>query len=515
MESAMTRGIDRRWLLKSAMASGLMLTGCQGLPTGTPRFDAYPFTLGVASGDPLADGFVIWTRLAPAPFEDDMLREDMAVRWEISETEDFSRIAASGRTLAQADFAHSVHVEVSGLRSDRDYFYRFQTGDSVSPVGRTRTSPVIGSLLERLRFAIASCQSYSVGYYGAYRDMAEQAPDLILHVGDYIYESPWTMPVRRMPAPEAITLSEYRAYHAAVKTDPHLQAAHAIAPWLVIWDDHEVVNDYRNGNTPEGHSAQDWAARRRAAYQAYYEHMPIRRRARPGPDGAMQLYQRAVFGNLAQFDLLDTRQYRSDHPCRGPGGETPGWVTCDAGDPARTMLGAAQESWLARGFGVSGAAWNFVTQTTQMTSYLRTMEGAPHYSSDRWTAYPAARTRLFDLVKAKALPGTVFLGGDIHAFFASGLVDAPGSVPFATELVVGAISSGGGGDDRHQAESDFYQSLGQPFHFENRHNGYLLCELERDRLEASVRVVDSILDPHGTTKTLQTLTLNRNMPGLL
>lgn len=511
----MTPRIDRRWLLKSAMASGLVLTGCQGLPTGTPHFDAYPFTLGVASGDPLADGFVIWTRLAPAPFEDDVLREDIAVGWEVSETRDFSRIAASGRTLAQADFAHAVHVEVSGLRPGRDYFYRFHTGDAVSPIGRTRTSPVIASALDRLRFAVASCQSYSVGYYGAYRDMAEQAPDLVLHVGDYIYTTPWTMPVRRMPAPIANDLKSYRAYHAAVKTDPHLQAAHAIAPWLVIWDDHEAVNDYRNGHTPEGHTPEQWAARRRAAYQAYYEHMPIRRRARPGPYGGMQLYQRGVFGDLAQFDLLDTRQYRSDHPCRGPQGETPGWVNCDAADPARTMLGAAQEAWLARGFGVSGAAWNFITQTTQMTSYLRTLEGAPHYSSDRWTAYPAAGRRLFDLVQARGLPGTVFLGGDIHAFFASGLVDAPGSDPFATELVVGAISSGGGGDERHRTESDFYQGLGQPFHFENRHNGYLLCDLSHDRLEASMRVVDSVLDPDSTSSTLQSLTLSRDRPGLI
>ncbi len=510
----MSQDFDRRWLLRSALSSGFLLAGCQNVPSGRMRFDAYPFTLGVASGDPLADGFVLWTRLAPAPFEDDVLQGDIAVGWEVSETEDFSRIAAAGRALARPEFAHSVHVEVGGLRPGRDYFYRFHTGEAVSPTGRTRTSHVIGSPLDRLRFAVASCQSYSVGYYGAYRDMAEQAPDLILHVGDYIYESPWTMPVRRMPAPEANDLNSYRAYHAAVKTDPHLQAAHAIAPWLVIWDDHEAVDDYRNGHTPEGHTAESWAARRRAAYRAYYEHMPIRRRARPGPNGAMQLYQRAVFGNLAQFDLLDTRQYRSDHPCPGPAGETPGWVSCDASDSARTMLGAAQETWLGLGFGASGAAWNFITQTTQMTSYLRTIEGASHYSSDRWTAYPAARERLFDLIKSKGLPGTVFLGGDIHAFFASAVSGAPGAGAFASELVVGAISSGGGGDVRHAAESDFYQGLGQPFFFENRQNGYLLCDLSRERIDASVRLVDSVLDPEAGSDSHYQLTIDRSRPGL-
>ena len=511
----MSRDFDRRWLLRSALSSGLLLAGCQSAPSGRTRFDAYPFTLGVASGDPLADGFVLWTRLAPAPFEDDVLQGDIAVGWELSEKEDFSRIAASGRALARPEFAHSVHVEVGGLRHGRDYFYRFHTSDAVSPIGRTRTSPIIGSSLDRLRFAIASCQSYSVGYYGAYCDMVEQSPDLILHVGDYIYTTPWTMPVRRMPAPIANDLKSYRAYHAAVKTDPHLQAAHAIAPWLVIWDDHEAVNDYRNGYTPEGHTPESWVARRRAAYQAYYEHMPIRRRARPGPGGAMQLYQRAVFGDLAQFDLLDTRQHRSDHPCRGPDGETPSWVTCDASDPARTMLGEAQETWLNRGFGVSGAAWNFIIQTTQMTSYLRTIEGAPHYSSDRWTAYPAARDRLFDLVKSKGMPGTVFLGGDIHAFFASGLSDAPGVDAFASELVVGAISSGGGGDERYATESDFYQSLGQPFYFENRRNGYLLCDLTHQRLDANVRIVDNVLDPDSMARSEQLLRLSRDRLGVM
>lgn len=510
----MTMIFDRRWLLRAALITpGLTLAGCQTRLATSSGFDAYPFTLGVASGDPLADGMVLWTRLAPAPFEDDVLIGDQIVGWEISEDESFRSIVQSGRALARPQSAHSVHVEVSGLRPGRDYFYRFHCGDAVSPVGRTRTTPIIGAPLDRLRFAVASCQSYSTGYYGAYRDMAEAAPDLVIHVGDYIYETPWTLPVRRMPAPEAITLSEYRAYHAAAKTDPHLQAAHAIAPWLAIWDDHEVVNDYRDSHTPEGHTPEQWAARRRAAYQAYYEHMPVRRRARP-IDGAVQLYQRAVFGDLAQFDLLDTRQYRSDHPCRGPLGETPGWVTCDASDPARTMLGAEQERWFGAGFGVAGAAWNLVVQTTQMTSYLREMGGATGYSSDRWDAYPAARTRLFETISAKGVANPVLIGGDIHAFYASALHGGPDAAPFASEIVVGAISSGGGGDDRYAAETDFYAATGRPFYFENRRNGYLLCELGREQMTADIRAVDSVLDPAAGSQSLQRLVLDRRSPGL-
>ena len=437
---------DRRFVLKSGLSLPLIAgAACQSYPGSKPTFYTDPFTLGVASGDPLADGVVIWTRLAPDPFDDQAIKDDIKVGWEVSENERFDRIVRSGQTLATAQLAHSVHIEVTGLRPDRHYFYRFIVEGIFSPTGRTRTAPIIGARVDGLRFALASCQSYSEGYYGAYRGMGKQAPDLVVHVGDYIYTTPWTRPVRRMPAPVANDLQSYRAYHAAVKTDPDLQAAHAVAPWLVIWDDHEVFNDYRNGHPPVGHSTEAWLQRRRAAYQAYYEHMPVRRRAKP-QGNQVSLYQRAVYGDLAQFDLLDTRQFRSNHPCPGQNGETPGWSTCDAAAPQRTMLGTDQEEWFNRGFGVAGASWNFIIQTTQMTEYLRSIDGVPHYNSDRWDAYPGARQRLFERVRTANLNGTVFLGGDIHAFFASDLRLSKEDSPFATELVVGAISSGGGGD---------------------------------------------------------------------
>ena len=498
----------RRFLSGAALATGsLLIAGCDGTrsrPEGGYTDD--PFSLGVASGDPTSNGIVLWTRIAPHPLDPvDPASPPVSVGWEISEDPRFRRIVQSGARPASAQSAFSVHVEVDGLLPGREYFYRFFVGGAVSPTGRTKTAPLIGAPLDSMRFAVAACQSYTHGFYGAHRDMAAAAPDVVFHVGDYIYEGPWTMPVRRAPAPIAITLEDYRAFHAAAKLDPHLQAAHGAAPWLTVWDDHEVVNDYRGDHPTFGSTKEAHVARRRAAYQAYYEHMPLRRRARP-IDGAMQIYQRSVFGDLAQFDLLDTRQYRSDHPCRGPNGETPYWVACDAGDPARTILGTRQENWLARGYGITGAKWNFLVQSTQLTPFNRTdEEGVILSSSDRWDAYPAARSRLFDMIKEKGAANPTLIGGDIHAFLANTLLDAPEGTPVANELVTAAISSGGGGDERYQAETSQYASRNRPFFFENRVNGYLLCTLTPKTLTAETRVVASVLDPNAESTTLKSI----------
>ncbi len=497
----------RHFISATALAAGgLWISGCDG--TRHPPEGGYtndPFSLGVASGDPTPSGVVLWTRLAPTPLDPVAPNAPSVwVGWEVAEDQRFRRIVQTGVQTARAESAFSVHVEVDGLLPGREYFYRFFVEEAVSPTGRTKTAPLIGAPLETLRFAVASCQSYTQGFYGAFRDMASAVPDLVLHVGDYIYEGPWTMPVRRAPSPQAITLDDYRAFHAAAKTDPHLQAAHAIAPWLMVWDDHEVVNDYRGDHPIFGSTAEAHVARRRAAYQAYFEHMPLRRRARP-IDGAMQLYQRSVFGDLAQFDMLDTRQYRSDHPCHGPKGETPYWISCDVSDPNRTILGMPQEKWLARGYGIGGAKWNFLVQSTQLTPFTSEKEGIVLSSSDRWDAYPAARTRLFELIKEKGVPNPTLIGGDIHAFLANSLIDPPDGQPVANELVTAAISSGGGGDERYDAETSQYASRNRPFYFENRRNGYLLCQLTPAALTAEARVVSTVLDPNADSKVLKSL----------
>lgn len=500
------RGVIR--LLGAGAAGGV--AGCASLPGAAVepvRFAADPFSLGVASGDPLSDGFVIWTRLAPDPLNPAATpQRPIAVTWEVAEDETFARIVAAGRTRAEPAWAHAVHVEAGGLKPGRPYAYRFHAGGVTSPTGRAKTAPLLGARLDSLSFAVCSCQSYSTGFYPAYADLAARAPDLVIHVGDYIYTKPWTDPVRRHPVPEAVTLDDYRALYAAAKSDPALMAAHAAAPWLAIWDDHEVFNDYRGLHAPEGLSAQAFAARRRNAYQAYFEHMPLRRRARPSARG-MALHQRSGFGDLVQFDQLDTRQFRDDHPCRGPEGETPGWIACDAAAPGRTLLGDTQEDWLARGYGVVGARWNIIVQTTQLTTYERDFGGARRVSSDRWAAYPAARDRLLALLAGRPASNPVVVGGDIHAFFAAPLQDPATGAPAAVELVTGAISSGGGGQGRYDAENGFYDEHLDAHYFDNRWNGYLACTARRDSLVAEARVVESVRDPESPARTLARLTV--------
>ncbi|MBD2018750.1 alkaline phosphatase D family protein, partial [Leptolyngbya sp. FACHB-36] len=273
------------------------------------------FSLGVASGEPLPDGVVLWTRLAPEPLNGGgMPPQPMSVQWQVAVDEQMRRVVQRGTTIAVPELAHSVHVEVNGLEPARWYWYRFQAGDQQSSIGRTRTAPALTSHVDRLRFAFASCQHYEHGYYAAYRDMAAADLDFVVHLGDYIYEGAATTgESRQHNGSDLVTLEQYRDRYALYKTDPDLQAAHAAFPWIVTWDDHEVAGNYAN-LTANGQSQQAFLQRRASAYQAYYEHMPLRRSSRP--QGAnLQLYRRFSFGDLAEFNVLDTRQYRSKQPC--------------------------------------------------------------------------------------------------------------------------------------------------------------------------------------------------------
>jgi alkaline phosphatase D len=278
-----------------------------------PRFTANPFALGVASGYPAPDGIVLWTRLITD------LRAAVEIGWEIAADEGFQKIVQRGTETAEPEWAHSVHAEVSGLAPGRHYFYRFHAGGAASPVGRTRTAPAAGATTERLRFAFGSCQQYEQGYFTAYRHMAAEDLDLMVHLGDYIYESSWgRAPVRKHEAGEPVTLDEYRNRYALYKSDPDLQAAHAAFPWLCTWDDHEVQNDYANDRSVGLDPREEFLRRRAAAYQAYYEHLPLPKRMRPrGPDA--QIYTRVDYGGLATFHVVDDRQYRSHQVCARAG----------------------------------------------------------------------------------------------------------------------------------------------------------------------------------------------------
>ena len=320
--------MDRRRFVKLSGASAAALVFGAGpfseKAASRPKFSGYPFRLGVASGDPLPDGVVLWTRLAPKPLADDghggMPDRNVPVRWEVAADEGFRKVVRRGTEVARPELAHSVHVEVEGLAPARWYYYRFKAGDEISPVGRTRTAPAPGAKVSELSFAFASCQQFEHGYFTAYRRMAEEDLDLVVHLGDYIYEygpNEYVAPggnVRQHVGEEIQSLADYRQRHAQYKGAPNLRRAHAAFPWIVTWDDHDAENNYADEISENDDPPEVFLRRRANAYQAYYEHMPLRRSSVPrGPD--MRLYRRLTYGDLAEFNVLDTRQYRSDQPC--------------------------------------------------------------------------------------------------------------------------------------------------------------------------------------------------------
>ena len=402
-------GLPRRALLQGVGA----LTFAPWLARGARAADAARFALGIASGQPRADGMVLWTRLTGPDLPD-----RTTVRWELAEDEAFRSVVASGVETAEAAWAHSVHAEPAGLAPGRWYWYRFGALGDRSAAGRTRTAPAPDAVAT-LEFAIASCQRWDAGHYAAWRHMAAEDLDLVLVLGDYIYEYATTRSdaVRRVEGGVVRTLAEYRARYATYKSDPSLQAAHARAPWLLVWDDHEVANDYAN---LRGEMLQpDFAEIRAAAYRAYWEHMPFPKSARPrGVD--MRITGRLDWGRLARIHLLDDRQYRDEQACPRPGrggSNTVALADCpELLDPKRSLLGLEQERWLAAGWD-HARPWNLLAQQTLMARYAwrDPADGGGVYWTDGWDGYAASRRRLRGVVAERSVPGVVVLGGDVHS----------------------------------------------------------------------------------------------------
>jgi alkaline phosphatase D len=408
------------------------------------------------------------------------------------------------------------------LEPNRPYWYRFTAAGQQSPIGRARTAPALDARLDRLRFAFASCSHYEMGYFSAYRHIADENPDLVIFLGDYIYE--YTYPasaagriVRKHDGPTATDLAGYRNRYALYRADPDLQALHAAVPCLVTWDDHEVENDYANEwsermeTTPEA-----FLRRRAAAYQAYYEHMPLRARSIPR-DGALRLHERFRYGTLATFSVLDGRQYRSKQPCEVPpwrrGHVAPDSCT-ERLDPQRTLLGADQEQWLLEGFKTSDAAWNILAQG-QLVAQLRQKDrgGVPGHWTDGWDGYPAARQRILDAITASRISNPVFIGGDIHSFWATDLkvdFNNPSSATVATEFVGTSITS-----DPPPYEL-IAQTLPENPHvrfFESRHRGYVAIDLLHDRMETRMQVISDRRDPKAAVSTLKRFVVEGGRPG--
>jgi alkaline phosphatase D len=483
-----------------------------------PKFGRNPFSLGIASGYPVPEGVVLWTRLAPDPHAGGgMPQAAVEVAWEVAADGGFRRIVRSGTEFATPEWAHSVRAEVRGLAPGREYFYRFHAGGVASPVGRTRTAPGAGARAERLTFALASCQQYEQGHYVAYRHMAAEDLDLVVHVGDYIYESSWGRHhVRKHDAGEPVTLEEYRNRYALYKSDPDLQVAHAAFPWIVTWDDHEVQNDYANDRSQFGDPRGAFLARRAAAYRAYYEHMPLPKRMAPqGP--ALRIHSRWNFGALAQFHVLDDRQYRDHEACprpeRGGGSNVVTAAGCpDLLLPRRTLLGREQEQWLASGLVNSTARWNVIAQQTLMAQVDRSPGAGQSFWTDGWDGYPAARERLLGAVAGSRAANPVVIGGDVHLFAVCDLksdFDDPASPVVATEFVGSSITSQGIAAktvESWRAENPHIRYLN------STRRGYTRLELTAGRCVARMRTVNE-KDPDSSVRTLATWTVEDGRPG--
>ena len=487
----------------SLAAAALWSGRAFGAVVKSPKFSAYPFQLGVASGDPADDGFVLWTRLAPKPIEDGGMGTDpVEVSWMVCEDEAMSKVVKKGTRVATPDWAHSVHVEVEGLKPDRWYWYQFKAGNETSPKGRTRTMPAAKTLPERLKFAFASCQHYETGYYTAYEHMVRDGLDLVCHLGDYIYEGgigKGEGRVRQHNSKEIFTLADYRNRHALYKTDPALQAMHAAAPWLVTWDDHEFDNNCADLIPEEkSNNAVPFRQRRADAYKAYYEHMPLRRASLPqGPD--MQLYRKVQFGRLAEFFVLDTRQYRTDQPC----GDGRKWPCDEAMNPEATMLGKAQRDWLFKGLEKSSAGWNVLAQQIMMARVDRVTGAEEGYSMDQWPGYEMERRRVLRHFAEKKIKNPVVLTGDIHNHWANELVtnfDRPDAPPVATEFVGTSISSGGDGVDAPKTLPELLSE--NPWvKFHNNQRGYVRCEVTPGQWKTDFQVVDFVTKKDSPART--------------
>jgi alkaline phosphatase D len=443
-----------------------------------------------------------------------MPAELVEVSWEVANDEKMTQVIRQGTTVATPQLAHSVHVELNGLDPDRWYWYRFKAGTEISGVGRARTMPAAETEPERLRFAFASCQHYEQGYYAAYRHMVSQELDLIIHLGDYIYEGgAGRSSLRRHIGPELVTLEQYRNRYAQYKTDEDLQAAHAACPWFVTWDDHEFDNNYANDISEQPNIAVEAFLKRRAdAYQAYYEHMPLRKRSIPhGPD--MRIYQRAAFGRLADFFVLDTRQYRTDQP-NGDGLKP---LEGDVFDPKATILGLKQRKWLKAGLLKSQSTWNVLPQQVLLARVDRIPGDERIFVMDKWSGYDFERQGLMQFLHERRVPNPIVLTGDIHTNFVCELkldFDNQDSPTVGTEFVGTSITSGGNGSlklsytDGMLAENPFMK-------YHNAERGYVTCTVTPKEWRSDYEVVADVTKRDSAVTTRASFVVEAGRPGVV
>jgi alkaline phosphatase D len=469
--------IERRnFLAGSAAAAGALgavgvlarpATAASTTSAGAGAGTASPFRHGIASGDPLPDAVVLWTRVTPTA---DSLPGSgagprVAVGWQVATDPGFRQVVARGSTVTGPERDHTVKVDAKGLAPGTPYYYRFTFDRTTSPVGRTRTAPAPTSSPDRLRFALVSCSNWEAGYFSAYRHLAARGDlDAVLHLGDYVYEYGTgqyaygrsnTVVRPHEPPHEMLSLADYRQRHAQYKTDPDLRALHAAVPWITTWDDHETANDAWSGGA-ENHQPDegDWATRKAVARTAYDEWMPVRLSGTSALGDGVQVYRHLQFGRLADLTMLDLRSYRSQQVATTDLGA--------AGDSARTITGVAQMQFLKDRLADNDAVWKLVGNPVMVSPVLfppldqyvagpiADMTGVlppdgVAYNVDQWDGYTADRRELVDFLADQGVTNTVFLTGDIHSAWACELPVDPGTYPLSrtvgVELVATSVTS--------------------------------------------------------------------------
>lgn len=519
-------GLSRRELMRLAWYAGAAtflqpVTARQTL--AQPLFTEYPFSLGVASGDPSPTGVVLWTRLAPNPLEGGgMPMARVEVAWEVASEPRFNDIVQKGTATAYPEVAHSLHVEVDGLRPGNDYWYRFRVGRETSQTGRTKTAPAAGAAVDRLRFAVCGCANYEHGYFTGYRRIAEEEFDFILHSGDYIYEARpnggQNERVRQNIGLELYSLDDYRRRYAQYKLDPDLRAAHLSAPFIVSWDDHEVMDNYAGTIDARNTPPEFFLLRRAAAYQAYYEHMPVRRSAMPSA-GGMKLYRRLHFGSLVDLNVLDTRQYRSDQAC-GDGTKS---SCAEALDPRRTMLGDSQERWLFDNLATARARWTLVGQQVYSFAFdtgavaidNAGVKPKDRFNMDSWDGYAAARARLYERLKETKAPNPILVSGDVHQHFGADLklnFADPRSETIGVEITNTSITSGG--DGQNVMEGWEKLKIDNPhIKYHSSRRGYVACTATPATMRAEFRTLDRVSRPDAPVTKAGALVVEHGRPG--
>lgn len=505
----------RRQILSTSGAAAVLGVATPAILKAQSWFADYPFSLGVAAGDPAPDGFVIWTRLAPDPMKGGggVSPYALPVQWEVASDERFGTIVAKGEALARPELGHSVHVDVAGLQPDRPYWYRFVIGKDRSMRGRARTLPAVGANMEKLRFGVCGCQNYEDGFYTAYRHLAaEQDLAFVFHYGDFIYEFRQDFETDKdgLPAPlvrrhaqrELYSLEDYRRQYAQYLSDMDLQAARSSHAFLSSFDDHEVHNNWVSDHDQPPAPPEVFLLRRAAAMQVWYEHMPVRGAMFPR-QSPIAMNRRFRFGDLAAVNVLDTRTFRSDQPCND------GFQTACAGiaDPKAAVLGAAQESWLDTNLGRKDAIWNCLAQQVMMMPLDRRRyadEKEKILNMDSWAGYEAPRTRLMS--RLAKVDNAIVLTGDEHQNFAGLLYDR--DKPVAQECVITSISSGGDGQDVRPG-SDKMLANNPQLKFINDQRGYGICDVTREAWNTHFMVIDKVSQPGGSISRRATATVPR------